>query len=163
MAYGSRAGTVPLVQHLLGSGTDFSASTKPTSTQVDAFLVDGSAILDGWLAEAGYTIPVTDAEAVLILDHYAELFAAYKCELSRATGAYGAEGNDRGETFKRDFMEAQDLIKKSDALVNLGAARTKQEGKGFKVGGLSPTDKTDFEADTDRTQPIFKKGMFENV
>ncbi len=57
-AYGSVAGVAAYVKHLASSAGTFDAATKPTLTEVEAFIEQRSAMLNACLAEAGYTIPI---------------------------------------------------------------------------------------------------------
>lgn len=135
--YGTTAGVAAYVRHLLPAGsTDFSVASAPAKSAVEAFLDQRSAMLNGWLAQAGYVIPVTQGDAVLILANYAQLGAAGDCELTQRAGGYDAEDENRRENkFIGEFLAAKAYIL-GGGLTGLGAAqRTATPTAGFYVGG----------------------------
>lgn len=153
-SYGSTAGVAAYVRHLLPANTsDFSPVSRPTLAEVEAFLDRRSALLNGWLAQAGYSVPVTQADALLILASYANLGAAGDCELTQRAGGYDAEDANRRENkFLEQFGEARDFIL-SGALTGLGVPqRTSTPQAGFYVGGKRSTGEA--------LKPIFtRRGM----
>jgi hypothetical protein len=131
-SYGSVAGVAALVRHIAGTG--FTASSKPTLAEVEAFLDQRSAILNAWLAQAGYTVPVTNAQAALVLTHYANAGAACDVELTQRTAGYSADDQNRRENkFCAEFMAASAFIV-SGALPGAGADPPNALA-GLRVGG----------------------------
>lgn len=55
---------------------EFSASTKPTSTQVESIITNTSYEIDSALQTAGYSLPVTDADTLAFLKNLNALGAA---------------------------------------------------------------------------------------
>jgi hypothetical protein len=139
--YGSVAGVAAYVRRLANSSSTFDANTRPTLTEVEAFLDQCSDVLNGWLARAGYVIPATNATAVSVLSRYANIGAAGHAELSQRAGGYDAEDENRRENkFLDMFALAEDYIT-SGALAALGATIVTDSHpspvSGFRVGGVT--------------------------
>ena len=147
-SYGSVDGVARYVRRLTVAGV-FTESTRPTLADVEAFLDEQSAVLNGWIAEAGYTVPVTQTDAAMALGRYANIGAAGLCELTQAAAGYGQDGEDTRENrFLAEFAKAEAWIK-SGALGGLGVTQTSLGSglAGLRVGGK---------------QPIFRRSMFGN-
>src|SRR5262245_64161004 len=99
-SYGSVAGVAAYVKRLTNSSSTFDGTTNPTLTEVEAFIDQTSDVLNGWLAAAGYVIPVTQADAVNVLARWSNLGSAGLVELSQRAGGYNAddENLDRKST-----------------------------------------------------------------
>lgn len=156
MTYGTIAGMAAYVQHMTNASGTFDANTKPTLTEATAFLAQASNTLDGWLARAGYVIPVTASAAVAVLDGYANLGGAGFCELSMRNSGYSADDENRRENkFLKMFEDAKDYIN-SGALAALGAVTIgiPPPLAGFRVGGATRTGQP--------LKPTFTRTMFGN-
>lgn len=68
-SYGSVA-EVAALSPLYVSGGTFDATTRPTLTQIEKFIDRVSGIVNALLAEAGFAIPVSQADAKLALDDF---------------------------------------------------------------------------------------------
>jgi len=156
-SYGSVVGVAAYVLHATSSTTHtFDATTEPTLTDVERFLNECSAQLNGWLAKAGYVIPVTQADAKFVLDGYANMGAAGKVELTLRNAGYTKDDESRREIkFLDEFARAQKFIE-SGALAMLGATQQPTPGPflGLRVGG-----KTSGGAGL---TPLFRRTSFEN-
>lgn len=76
------------VQALLGALFTISANSTPTTTQVEGFLDQTAADIDGLLTDRGYgTVPATGTTDVLMLRKYTSMCAA-------VTTYYAAFGHD---------------------------------------------------------------------
>lgn len=149
--YGSVAGVAAYVRHM-----QFDASGNPTTSDVEGFLAQQSAVLNGWLAREGYTTPVTQADAVLVLARFANLGAAGLCELTQRSAGYTVDNDDAREAqFLKQFGQAEAYIK-SGALAALGVAqaRSPQPFYGLSVGGRTNSG--------GYLQPIFTRTSFGN-
>src|SRR5262245_60712378 len=126
--YGSTDGVAAYVAHMTNSVGQFDATTRPTLAQVTTFLGEVSAQLNGWLASAGYVIPVTNSAAKQVLDRYANIGAAGLCELTQRSAGYSKDNqNKRENKFLSEFYAAENYIK-GGALNNLGAATQQLPG-----------------------------------
>jgi hypothetical protein len=154
MSYGSTDGVAALVRHVANDG--FTPSTKPSLTQVETFLDQRSAMLDGWLTTAGYGVPVTVARAALVLDHYANYGAAADVEMTQRPSGYSVDDQNRRENkFEAEFARAAAYIA-SGALAALGVPSTGAPGPlmGLSVGGVTRGGQ--------RLRPIFKRTSLGN-
>lgn len=114
--YGGVNGVLALVAHV-----QLDQPNNPTTNQVNDWLIQHSALLDGWLAAAGYTTPVTHVKAKLILDHYANAGTAGMVELAQRVGGTSSEDDDKRENrFLSEFEKAKAYIE-SEAFRQLGA------------------------------------------
>jgi hypothetical protein len=156
--YGTVVGVAAYTRRLANSNSTFDTTTRPTLVEVEAFLDQCSDVLNGWLARAGYVIPVTHADAARVLARYANLGAAGHVELSQRPGGYDAEDENRRENkFLDMFMLAEAYIE-SGALAALGAAIVSgslpSPVSGLRVGGRTLSGQ--------QLRPIFRRTSFGN-
>ncbi len=153
--YGSLLGTAAYVIHMTKGGT-FDGTTAPTDTQVNTFLTQLSNQLNSWLASAGYVVPVTGPLAKAVLDGYADMGAAGRCELTMRSAGYDKDNQNRRENkFLNEFDKAEAFIR-SGALNSLDAT-TKQLPSGlfgFAFGGRTSGGQA--------LRPIFGRTSFGN-
>jgi len=152
-SYGSVDGVAAYCRHATDNGA-FTGVTTPTLAQVEAWIDARSAVLNGWLATAGYTVPVTASAAVIALARYANLGATADVELAQRAGGYSADSEDtREQRFERLFAAAHDWIM-SGAPGDLGAGSSSTvvdaSLRGLAVGNR--------EAGGGRHTPIFTRG-----
>ena len=157
-SYGSVLGVAAYTKRLANASATFDANTNPTLTEVEAFLDQTSDVLNGWLAAAGYVIPVTQADAVSALARWANLGAAGLVELSQRAGGYDAEDENRRENKFLAMFEKAEAYIKSGALGALGAATVSDDLpsplSGLRVGGVTSGGQ--------KLRPIFKRTGFGN-
>lgn len=156
--YGSVAGVAAYTRRLTNSASTFDTSTRPTLAEVEAFLDQCSDTLNGWLASAGYVIPVTQADAVRVLARYANLGAAGHAELSQRAGGYDADDENRRENKFLDMFQMAEAYIQSGALSALGATivagSLPSPVSGLRVGGSTRTGQA--------LRPIFTRTSFSN-
>ena len=156
--YGSVAGVAAYTRRLANSASTFDTTTRPTLVEVEAFLDQCSDTLNGWLASAGYVIPVTQADAVRVLSRYANLGAEGHVELSQRAGGYDADDENRRENKFLDMFANAETYIQSGALAALGAAivtgSLPAPVSGLRVGGRTRTGQA--------LRPAFSRGMFGN-
>ena len=153
--YGTPAGVAKYVKHLTSTGS-FGATTKPTLAEVTEMLDESCAILNGWLAESGYVVPVTAPAAVAALSRFANLGAAGLAELTQRSGGYSETDENRRENkFLAEFYKAEAFIAK-DIPGALGATSNALPAvlSGFSVGGRTAGGQT--------LKPIFRRTSFGN-
>lgn len=132
--YGSVAGVAAWVRHMTNEDGDFDTTTAPPLADVEMWLNQRAAMLDGWLANCGYVTPVTLPSAKLILDRYANMGAAGDCELSQRNAGYTDDDNNYREIkFLSEFNKAKDYIC-SGALDELGVPLRDDRNKSFAIG-----------------------------
>jgi hypothetical protein len=138
--YGTTDGVAVYVQHMTNAGV-FDTTTSPTLATVQSMLNEICAQLNGWLASAGYVVPVTNSAAKQVLDRYANLGTAGLCELTMRSAGYSKDDQNRRENkFLGEFYAAEDYIK-GGSLNNLGAATAQLPGGlfGLAFGGKTST------------------------
>jgi hypothetical protein len=157
-SYGSVTGVAAYVRRLANASSTFDTTTRPTLVEVEAFLDQCSDTLNGWLARAGYVIPVTQADAVNVLARYANLGAAGHAELSQRAGGYDADDENRRENKFLDLFKLAESYIESGALAAMGAAvvtgSLPSPVSGFRVGGATRSGQ--------RLKPIFTRTSFGN-
>jgi len=156
MTYGSASGVAANVPNLVGEEGTFTKTTIPTDTQVERWLAAGYALINGDLAGRGYSTPVPATATVysLVVD-LEELYAAARAESARMSARIGPDERTRGQMLMQQFKDGLKALLAMD----LSRAGLTHTGKLY-AGGISQSDKDSYNADTDRVQPRFKRGMW---
>jgi hypothetical protein len=142
------------VRALIAPASAFSASTKPTDSEVTTYLSSGCSVINAHLAAHGYgAIPTTSAAYDLARAANA-LYAAWHAEDTRVNATISADERTRGDRFKRSFFDHLKMITGMD-LSYLGVSKA----SGVYMGGISLSDKATVEGDSDRVPPRFVRGM----
>lgn len=135
-SYGSTAEVAALVGRYTSSGS-FSSSTHPTTTQVEKFIDRVSAICNALLAEAGFDIPVDEADPKLVLDHFVVDHVHLLCHAANGAGPYapGSEALRRvSSPFQIIWNEAANFFAEhAQGLEQLGASRSRHMTYGLKA------------------------------
>lgn len=156
-SYGASSGVAALVPRY-AAGTDFSGDTFPTRTQVIAFVDQISALVNAMLSEAGFKIPVTQADAVLSLRFFIEQEVAAIAEGINGSGRFGPttkEGGGKGR-FALLVEDVEAFVESHMiGLERLGATRL------YSVTANIATRDTDERGRA--TFPIFQRDAFGNV
>jgi hypothetical protein len=155
MAYGTEANVGALARVWTTNGS-WSATTLPTSTQVNSWLDQVSAIMDTALAGSGFTVPVTQATAVKAIASYVEQAVADLCHASNSSGRFFTDrALERGiSPMAAIRKEINDWVVESAAgLEALGAAR--QTGQGSSVIGFR-----EFDNSGSAVVPLFQRKDF---
>jgi len=156
-SYGDTGEIAALVPRYANQGNTFDPTTRPTLLQVESLCDQVSALLNAMLANAGFSIPIADADAVLMLDLFVNQEVAALCEGINGSGRFGPTAkNASGSRFTMMLSDVMEFIKSSAlGLERLGATRTYDP-----IAGISyrATD----ESGND-TAPIFQRSAFGNV
>lgn len=157
-SYGSVAGVAALTPRF--SGTDFAATTRPTLAQVESWINQVSGMLNSVLSEAGFDIPVSQADAKLMLDAFTNEEVAAMVEGVNGAGRFGPAAAGKSSRRKghfamiledaRAFIEVHAL-----GIERLGATRTYSQTAGL---GFRDTD-----ASGDETHPLFQREDFGEI
>ncbi len=157
MAYCSTSDVAALTKNLISGGSDFSASTSPTAGQVTAWMTAGCAVIETKLAAVGYgAIPATSA-AYSLASQVNSLFTAWLAESSRSNPRTAPGESTRADMFKENYESLLEVLVGLD-LSYLGVGFTTTT----YAGGISVSDKTSVESDSDRVRPRFVRGMARN-
>lgn len=161
MAYASASDVGALCRNLLGAASGFDTSTSPTLTQVTAWLSSGCALINAAIGEYGYEpIPTTSAAYDLAAETNA-LYGAWLAERSRINARIAADERTRADMFRRDFEYHLDWLTGLNLSV-LGVTQLSSAARPY-AGGISRSDKSAVESDTDRVAPRFARGQFRNT
>jgi hypothetical protein len=153
--YGSAAGTAKYVKHLTKNDA-FDSTTRPTLAEVGEMLDESCAILNGWLSQYNYTVPVVATRAAAALSRYANLGAAGLAELAQRSAGYSETDQNRRENkFLAEFAKAEAFIAKG-GLDGLGISPTTIPTplSGFSIGGKTSGGLA--------LRPMFRRSSFGN-
>lgn len=160
-SYGSALGVAAFVpRYASGSGDSatFTTSTKPTLTQVEGWIDSVSGLCNAMLAEAGFTIPVTDSDVVGSLALFVNEEVASLAEGVNGSGRFGPTSKVLGKRGRFALMldDVKLFIEANKAgFERLGAARSYSA-----TAGLAFRD-TDERGNA--TSPIFQRAAFGNL
>jgi hypothetical protein len=84
-SYGTAAGVAAYVGVFTASGV-FSTATKPTLLQVESWIDQVSALLNTALAKRGFTVPITQADAVLAAKSLVEQLTSDLAQAANSSG-----------------------------------------------------------------------------
>jgi hypothetical protein len=133
MAIGANSyGTVADVAALSRIWTDpttktYTTGTNPTLTSVESFIDQVSAIMNVTLADMGFTIPVTQADAKLSIASVINQIAADLCHAANSSGRFFSQRSLESSmsVIYQVRKEIRDWARESaDGLQALGAARS---------------------------------------
>jgi hypothetical protein len=155
--YGNTTDIASLVPRYGNSASPpiFDATTRPLLAQVQLYCNQISGLINVLLAEKGFAIPVTQADAKLALDFFVDQEVASIAEGINGSGRFGPTSKAMGKSgrFALLVADAEDFIKMNAAgWERLGAARTYVglSGLGYRT--------TDNRGNT--VSPIFQRGQF---
>lgn len=156
-SYGSVADVAALTQNWTVSGT-FSTTTSPTLAQVEGFIDQVSGIMNVALAREGFSIPVTQADAVLAIKSIVVQLAADLVQAAHLSGRFFSErALDRGiSPMMQIRKDINDWIQENAAgLEQLTATReaTNVNEIGFRSANEGG----------DEISPIFQREAFGNL
>lgn len=158
MSYSSESEVAALVPRIADGSGDFTASTQPTLTQVTLWLDQVSKILDAYLRQNGFLTPVTNADALLILDFFVSQEVAAICEGVRGSGRFGptSKAPHGSGRFSNVFKDVKNFVdEQSNALERLGADRTFTELYGVHYRENNESG--------DLIKPFFQREAFMNT
>lgn len=126
-SYGDVDEIAALVPRYGNSGGFFDSTTRPTLAQVESLTDQVSATLNSILATAGFSIPVTQADAVLLLDLWVNQEVAAIAEGINGSGRFGPMAGATQDSRGRWALireDAEDFVNANAVgLERLGAAR----------------------------------------
>lgn len=161
--YSSAAEVVAYTRHYLDGQTSFNSTTRPTGTEVRAFLERASNVLNLALAAQGLSVPVTQAQAKFACDDWVTTRAAQMVELTqRGTGYSEADGSRiaglRSLQDDANKFAAQNRL----GFIRLGVTVGHTMSEGLEFTGLDVQSNRADPDDTSLEQPSFWRGQFDD-
>ncbi len=155
-SYGSVAEVAAMTGRYLIGGT-FTTATRPTLAQVEKFIDNASSTLNVMLAKAGFTVPITQADAKAACGEIVVECVVDMCHAANSTGRFFTDrALERGMNPMKairediaDWVEAQ-----APGLEALGAARSTSQLDGIAFRGTDEAGNEVF--------PIFQRDGFSN-
>jgi len=162
-SYGSTDEVRAYTRHLLDGAVDFSASTRPTLTEVEKFIDRASGILNSCILGAGFAPAniAANSTAKLPCDDWVVTRAARMTELTqRGTGYDGSEGSRLAgfDTMTKDACNFVDAM--SEGWKQLGITVSKATSEGLAFTALDEHSQRSDPDDTTREQPAFRRRQF---
>ena len=156
-SYGSVAEVAAMTARYLIGGT-FTTATRPTLAQVEKFIDNASSTLNVMLAKAGFSIPITQADAKAACAEIVIECVVDMCHAANSTGRFFTDrALERGlnpmKAIREDiasWVEAQ-----APGLEALGASRSTSQLDGIAFRGTDDAGNEVF--------PIFQRDGFSNV
>lgn len=164
MAYGSIAEVTAFTRHLLDGQSAYNSTTRPTSTEITAFLNRCSAMLDLSLAKRGFTVPITNTTCKFVLDDWVTMRSVEMVEATQRGTGYSAEDGSRTSVFRKLASDAEKLVSESElGFKRMGADVAHASSEGVTFTGLDLwSDRSDPD-DTTLEQPQFTRHKWDNV
>jgi len=158
-SYGTVAEVGALVPlYATATGTTFDATTRPTITQVEGMIDRVSGIVNVVLAEEGFDIPVTQADAKLALDDFVVMHVAHLAAYANGAGPFVSGADEmRYTTPTRVIMRDAEIFIKDRAkgFELLGATRTYKMTYGLEYRDVDDAG--------DDIEPVFQRKMMGNA
>lgn len=158
-SYGSLAEIQVLAAHLLDGQSAFNSTTVPAATSVETLVDRVSGVLNTALANAGFSVPVSNATAKLACDEWVVRWSTN--ELRKAYPHYGI-ADQEDVPIGNIFDAAADFVKQNEqAFKNLGVTVSDDVSNGLTFTGLlKHSERTDPD-NTSYEQPFFRRGLFD--
>ena len=155
-SYGSPDDVAALVTRYTKSGV-FDGTPRPTLEQLERYIDRISGITNVYLAEKGFTIPVTQTDAKLALDELVTQAVVELCQVANSAGRFFTDRRLKKQNPLRVIREeiATWIELHDTGLENLGVTR----GTGL-AGQIAYRDTDD---SGDATAPIFQREAFGNA
>lgn len=135
MTYSTAQRVAEFVPRIADQDNEFTTDTNPKLATVELWLNQVSSVMDSYLAQAGFSVPITEESVVLVIDLFVAQEVAALCEGVRGSGRFGptnkAPHNGRFSSVFRDVQ----LFVKDNAVgfERMGALRNNSEHWGIAV------------------------------
>jgi len=157
-SYGSLTEIAALVPRYANDAGTFDGSTNPTGTRVEKFIDRVSAVVNAYLSQLGFTVPISQADAKLLMDNIVVEQVTLMVEGVRGSGRYAPNSKQiasRGmmSVLTEEVMTYLDAV--AVGLEDLGATRSKST--------ISRISYRDADENGDATFPLFQRSGFGNT
>lgn len=163
-SYGSVEEVRALTRHLLDGNLDFDDTTAPTLDDVERFIDRASGTLNTALAGQGFTVPVSQAQAVLACAEWVVMHAAKMVELTQMGDGMtvgGGAGNRAQYIHNLTKRAGEFAAENARAFRLLGVPTTTASSQGLTFTGLDAHAYRSDPKSNRLEQPKFRRGMFD--
>lgn len=160
-SYGTVAEIEPYTRYILSGEVNFSANTKPTLTEVEGFIDKISGVLNSALRGAGFSIPITNSTAKLMLDDWVITKTVERVELTQPGVGFNDGDTPRTRRFRSLYKDAQSFVAgiQDDLDEIVGMSRATSAGLIF-TGQNKRSERSD-PTNTTLEQPFFHRRQFD--
>ncbi len=160
-SYGTVVEVLAFTTYLLDGESTFNSTSQPTLTQVEKFIDRASAYVNIALNTHGFTTPVTNTTAKLMLDDWVVGKATMYTELTLRGAGFNEEEGSRTSSFKSISNDAMEFVEDNAlGLKRLGVTVGHALSDGLAFTALDDQDKRADPVDSSLEQPKFKRGLF---
>src|SRR3972149_2434748 len=152
-SYGSIAGVQALVPNY-----NLTSGTRPTIAQAESWIDSISGILNSILAEAGFTVPVTDDDVKDALDFFINQEVASICEGVNGSGRFGPTSKAVGKQGRFSLM-----LEDVKAFVEGNKAGFERLGAERSYDVTSSIAYRDTDESGEAVVPLFERKAFRNL
>jgi hypothetical protein len=137
-SYGDTGEIAALVPRYANRVTAFDVDTRPTLAQVESLVDQVSAVVNSMLSQAGFSVPISQADAKLMLDYFVNEELAAIAEGINGSGRFGPSVKRKGAS-GRFAVIVEDVQAFIDAHA-VGIERLGAERSSDPVSGISFRD-----------------------
>lgn len=152
MAYATNADVIKRLP-----GRSVTVSSKPSTTDIDAWIAEGEAELNAELTMQGFGTPVTDANGILILKAKVVSYATSRCVFGWEIGTGADQPVTAGDLMK-EYTDFIALISSQPSKVAAMIGQKPGQSGGSTVLRSYPTDnQDDLSIDNGDFDPVFTR------
>ena len=154
-SYTTSANVGSIVPRYATSSGDFDSTSTPTDTVVDRLITEVSAVVDMVLSQNGFAVPVTDTDALNMLQMFVTDEVAAIVEGINGSGRFGPTTKQphRQGRFRKVLSDVQDFVdQNSIGLERVIGSRSQPEMFGIYARTTN--------LDGDEATPLFTRGEF---
>ena len=160
-SYGTVVEVTAFTRLLLDGAAAFNSTTVPTITQIEKFIDRASAYVNIALNTHGFTTPVTNSTAVLMLDDWVVAEASMYTELTQRGAGFNDKEGSRTSSFKSLGNSAMECVEVNAlGLKRLGVTVGHRLSDGLAFTALDDQDERSDPNDSTLEQPVFTRGLF---
>lgn len=162
MTYATSDGLLAFTRHLLDGQPDFGVTTRPTNTEVDDFVSQVNASLNGALSKYGFATPLTNSTAILICAEWGNRQGAKLVELTQRGAGFSEGENERVKELGGMYDNACAFVAENAlGFKRLGVTVDHPESEGVQYTALSTRTNRSDVTDTTREQSKFYRGQWD--
>lgn len=157
-SYGSLNEVAALATRYANNAGTFDGTTNPTGARVEKLIDRVSAVVNAYLSQLGFTVPITQTDSKLLMDNIVVEQVTVMVEGIRGSGRYAPSSKaiaQRGmmSVLTQEIMDYLDAV--AVGLEDLGAERGKST--------ISRISYRDTDEGGDSTEPLFQRKAFGNT